>query len=103
MDNIGVDWWLIVIVVAAIVAFLVFAVHAVVRTQRGKQPTGSQGLLGKTAVVRTMLSPRGTVLIHGELWEATLDEGQAEPEEEVVVTQVEGLKLKVTRKKEEVS
>ena len=103
MDNIGVDWWLIVIVVAGIVAFLVFAIHAVVRTQRGKQPTGSQGLIGKMAVVRTMLDPRGTVLLHGELWEAILDKGQADPEEEVIVTQVEGLKLRVTKNKEEVS
>jgi len=103
MDNIGVDWWLILIVVATIVAFLVFAIHAIVRTQRSKQPTGSQGLIGKMAQVRTVLDPKGTVLIHGELWEAILDKGQANPEEEVIVTQVEGLKLRVTKNKEEAS
>ena len=103
MDNLGVDWWIITVVVVGIAAFLVFAIRAVVRTQRSKQPTGSQGLIGKMAVVRTILNPRGTVLIHGELWEAILDKGQAEPEEEVIVTQIEGLKLRVTRNKEEVS
>ena len=103
MDNLGVDWWLITIVVTGITAFLVLAIYSVVRTQRSKQPTGSQGLIGKTAEVRTSLDPKGTVMIHGELWEAILDEGEASPEEEVIVTHVEGLKLKVTRKKEEVS
>ncbi len=103
MDGVGVDWWLIAIVAVGIATFMVFAIYSVVRTQRSKQPTGSQGLIGKTAVVRTSLNPKGTIFVHGELWEATLDKGQAEPEEEVIISQIEGLKLKVTRKKEEVS
>lgn len=103
MDDLGVDWWLIAVVTAGVVAFLMFVVYAVVRTQRRKQPTGTHGMVGQRAVVRTALKPKGTVLIHGELWEAVLDEGEAEPEEEVIVTEVENLKLKVTRKKEEVS
>ena len=103
MDDLGVDWWLIALVVLVIVAFLVLAIHAIVRTQRSKQPTGAPGLIGKPAVVRTPLNPKGTVVIHGELWEAILDEGQADPEEEVIVTHVEGLRLKVTRTNKEAS
>ncbi|MFO8101488.1 MAG: nodulation protein NfeD [Dehalococcoidia bacterium] len=103
MADFGVDWWLIVVVVVGVVGFLVFALYAVVRAQRSKQPTGAPGLIGKEAQVRTALDPRGTVMVHGELWEAVLDEGRAEPEEEVIITEVEGLKLKVTRKEKEVS
>jgi membrane-bound ClpP family serine protease len=36
--------------------------------------------------------------VHGERWEATLDEGKVEPGEEVVITKVEGLRLRVTKK-----
>jgi len=36
--------------------------------------------------------------VHGELWEATVDEGKVEPGEEVVITKVDGLRLVVTRK-----
>jgi membrane-bound serine protease (ClpP class) len=57
-------------------------------------------MVGEVAVARTPLDPRGTVFVHGELWEAILDQGRAEPGEEVLVTKVEGLKLRVTKKKE---
>jgi len=70
-----------------------------VRTQRRKQPTGQEGLIGMVAEVKSALNPRGTVFVHGELWEAILDEGQADPGEEVTVTDVKGLKLRVTKNK----
>ena len=50
-------------------------------------------------VVEVTLDPRGVVLVEGERWTATLDKGRAEPEEEVTITKVDGLKLYVTRKK----
>ncbi|MFP4641968.1 MAG: NfeD family protein, partial [Dehalococcoidia bacterium] len=98
--SVSVDWWVIAVVVIGVVAFFVFAIQAVVRTQRGRQPTGADGLTGMTAEVRTTLNPKGTVLIHGELWQAIIDEGQAEPGEEVIVKEVDGLKLKVSKKGE---
>jgi len=71
---------------------------------RPAQPGGfGEGKTGEIelAVARTTLDPRGTVFIHEERWEAILDEGRVEPGEEVVITKVEGLKLMVTKKKEE--
>ncbi|MCL0058665.1 nodulation protein NfeD [Dehalococcoidia bacterium] len=97
-----IDWWLIAIVAVSVGAFFIFVVQAVVRTQRRKQPTGQEGLIGMVAEVKSALNPRGTVFVHGELWEAILDEGQADPGEEVTVTDVRGLKLRVIRNKEEV-
>jgi len=98
MIGLQVDWWVIVIVAGAVTAFFVFVVQAVVRTQRRKQPTGQEGLIGMAAEVKLVLNPRGTVSVHGELWEAILDEGRADPGEEVTVTDVKGLKLRVTKK-----
>ena len=99
MFGLEIDWWVILIVVVGIVAFFGFVIQAVVRTQRQKQPTGQEGLIGMVAEVRSTLNPKGTVLVHGELWEAVLDEGQAEPGEEVMVTDVKGLRLRVVKNK----
>lgn len=86
-------------VTIVIIAFLVFVVGAVVRGQRRKVKTGAEGLIGRIAVAKTSLAPKGTVLIDGEHWTAIVDSGKVEPGEEVMVTKVEGLKLVVTRKK----
>ncbi|MCL0093089.1 hypothetical protein M1N92_05510 [Dehalococcoidia bacterium] len=98
MIGLQIDWWVIVIVAGAVTAFFVFIIQAVVRTQRRKQPTGQEGLIGMVAEVKIALNPRGTVFVHGELWEAILDEGRADPGEEVTVPEVTGLKLRVTKK-----
>jgi len=90
----------IAVVLVAFVLFLAFVVRAVVLSRRMRQQTGREGMVGEVAVARTPLDPRGTVFVHGERWEAILDQGRAEPGEEVVITKIEGLKLRVTKKKE---
>jgi membrane-bound serine protease (ClpP class) len=85
-------------VTAAIVAFLVFVVGAVVRGQRRRKATGAEGMIGKTAVAKTPLDPRGTVLAQGELWTAIAENDRIAPGEEVTITKVEELKLWVARK-----
>ena len=95
----SIGWWLIILIAVGVLVFLVFAIRAVVRTQRQQQPTGIDGLIGTTATVKTALHPKGTVATHGELWEAILDGGEAEVGEEVIITEVIGLRLRVTKKK----
>jgi membrane-bound serine protease (ClpP class) len=90
---------LIAVVTILIAAFVVFIVGAVVRGQRRRAATGAEALVGKVAVAKTILAPKGTVLVDGEHWTATVDSGKVEPGEEVTVTKVEGLKLVVTKKK----
>lgn len=71
-----------------------FLMTIAVRARRNKIVTGAQGLIGEVGVARTPLSPRGKVMVHGELWDAvasaSLDAGSG-----VVVRQVEGLELQV--------
>jgi len=88
-------------VVIVVAAFFVFVIAAVLRTHRTRQQTGVDAMVGTVALARTPLDPKGRVFVHGELWEATLDEGRVEPGEEVLITKVEGLRLRVTRKKTE--
>ena len=78
--------------------FFIFAFRAVIRTHRLPQTWGAEGMVGQTAVVRTPLNPRGTVACLGELWEASMEAGSANPGEEVVIKAVHGLKLTVARK-----
>jgi len=90
---------LIVAVVIIAAAFVVLVIRAIVRGQKRKVTTGEEGLVGKFAVAKTELNPKGTVLVEGERWSATVDDGRVEPGEEVIVTKVEGLKLIVAKKK----
>jgi len=86
-------------VAIAIAAFIIFMVGAAVRGQRRRVATGAEGLIGRVAVAKTSLDPKGTVLVGGELWKAAVDTGKVEPGEEVTITKVEGLKLLVTQRK----
>ena len=58
--------------------------------------TGPAVLVGETGVVVTTLNPRGTVRLHSESWSAESDSGEPiQQGEEVIVSDVEGLTLKV--------
>lgn len=94
-----VDIWLIVLVAIIFAAFLAFVINRVVAAHRQQATTGREELPGKTTVVRTTLDPEGTVFHEGEIWKAILDQGRAEPKEEVIIERFDGLKLYVTKKK----
>jgi membrane-bound serine protease (ClpP class) len=94
-----VDIWLIVVVVFLLAAFVAFLVWATIRGQRRKVTTGREGMIGQIALVKSALAPRGKVLVEGELWTAELEEGTAQPGEEVVIRKIENLKLLVSRNK----
>jgi membrane-bound serine protease (ClpP class) len=84
-------------VIIAIILF--FIVIWVIRAHQKHIAAGKEDLVGKTAVVEIALEPKGVVLVEGERWTAITDRGRVEPEEEVIITKVEGLKLMVTKKK----
>lgn len=90
--------WLWVVIAIVIVVLLVFVVIWSVRAHQRKVAAGKEELVGRTAVVEIALEPKGVVFIEGERWTAIADKGRVEPEEEVIITKVEGLKLRVTKK-----
>ena len=81
-----------------IAVFAVFVVIWAVRAHQRQVSAGREELVGKTATVVIALEPKGVVFIQGERWTAISDSGRVEPEDEVVITRVEGLKLYVTKK-----
>jgi membrane-bound ClpP family serine protease len=90
--------WLIVLLVVVVVVVLYFVVLWVVRAHRRKIAAGEEELVGRTAVVLTALEPKGMVFVEDERWTAVIDKGRAEPDEEVTITGIDGLKLFVTKK-----
>jgi membrane-bound serine protease (ClpP class) len=93
-----VDIGLIVGVAVCVALFFAFVIQRVVRAHRHQATTGREGLVGQVAVARTMLDPKGTIFLEGELWNATAESSKIEAGEEVVITRVDGLKIWVDKK-----
>ena len=93
-----VDLWLIIVLAICIIAFLAFVINRGIRAHRRQASAGREDLIGKTAEVKIALEPKGVVSIQGERWTAISETGRVEPEEEVIITKVDGLKLYVTKK-----
>lgn len=86
-------WGLVAVVVGGIVdtaesLFLLRLSH------RRRAATGAEALVGATAVVVEPCLPVGHVRVRGELWRASCED-EARAGDEVVVTAVEGLTLRV--------
>jgi len=88
----------IIVAIVFAVAFVVFVIFAIIQGQRRKLTAGVEDMVGKIAVAQTSLNPKGTVRAEGEIWAAISEGDDIEPEEEVVITQVKGLKLRVAKK-----
>jgi membrane-bound serine protease (ClpP class) len=95
--NTGIRVGLHLVIPATIITalFFVFVVGMGIRAQTRKVTTGKEGLVGEIGIVKVPLALRGKVLVHGELWDA-LSEVNVAVGEQVVVTAVRGMTLKVT-------
>jgi membrane-bound serine protease (ClpP class) len=87
-----------VILPLALVSGALFAVAAAMsaRTLRKPPTTGREGMIGLRGVAHTNLSPRGTVDVRGELWNAMAESPVAQGEE-VVVESIDGMMLRVRK------
>jgi membrane-bound serine protease (ClpP class) len=94
------DVWLIVLVVVALAAFVAISIIWGIRAHRQQILAGREDLVGKTAEVKTVMRPKGTVFVEGEHWTAISEKGRVEPGEEVIITKVDGLKLWITKKEQ---
>lgn len=75
--------------------FFLFAVSMVVKTQRRPVVSGQEGMIGETGTVVKAINRRGSVLVHGEYWQAHSDEPIAAGTEVEVVRFLRGLELEV--------
>ncbi len=93
-----IDPWLIATVAILVGGLFAFVISRVIWAHRRQASTGREELIGKTAVVKVALEPEGMVFLNGERWTAISETGRVEPEETVIITKVDGLKLYVTKK-----
>jgi membrane-bound ClpP family serine protease len=73
-----------------------YHITAIISVHRRLVTTGWEGLIWQTAAARAVLDPKGNVFIEGGRWNAVAEDGRIEAGEEIAVTQVEALTLKVT-------
>ncbi len=93
-----VDPGLIATVTIIIAAVFAFVINRVLLAHRKQAATGREELIGKKALVKVALDPEGTVFFKGERWAAISDQGRVEPGEEVIITSLDGLTLRVVKK-----
>jgi membrane-bound ClpP family serine protease len=98
IGDISLNPWLIAVIVICVIIFLIIVIIWGRRAHRFKIGAGREEMIGKTAVVKTALDPKGTAFIEGEQWTAISESGKVEPGEEVTITKVDGLKIYVTNK-----
>ena len=87
-------------IIGIIAAFMVVSLGLFLRENRRMKAldthSGPVTLVGEVGVVVTPLDPRGSVRLRGESWSAVSDSGEPiEGGQEVIVSDVEGLTLKV--------
>jgi membrane-bound serine protease (ClpP class) len=89
----------IISMVIVLLAFMFIVVRAVINVHRTQVTTGREGLLGETGLALENFNEEGsgTVKVHGEIWRARSDE-IIRAGEGVVVTDMEGMALKVKKK-----
>jgi membrane-bound serine protease (ClpP class) len=91
--------WLIAIVTILLSGGIAFILYRAVMIHRKQATTGREELIGKTALVKEVLNPQGTVFFKGERWTAISESGEVKVGEEVTINRVDSLTLYVTRKR----
>ncbi len=98
VPNVSVSPWVVLGLGAAMTAFFLFILSAAVRGRNFPVLMGNAPLIGAEGIATTDLVPSGTVQVKSELWTATAQDGPIHKGDMVEVKQVDGLRLKVTRK-----
>lgn len=89
----------IVIIISTIFSILFFLIIITLglRAQRTKPITGVEGIIGETGESLSLLDPWGSVLVHGEIWNAESRDGNINKGEKIKVVSIRNLKLYVER------
>jgi membrane-bound serine protease (ClpP class) len=89
-------WWAVILVVAGIALFYVFAMGTVVRSRFSTPTLGREYLIGARGVAESTFDPEGTVTIDGARWRARSHRAAGlQPGDEVEVIEVKGIMLEV--------
>ena len=89
-----ISWTVILPMVTIAVAFTFLVVGFGVRALRKRTTTGSEGMIGQRGWAKTNLTPKGKIIIHGEMWDG-ISEEPVDAGHPIEVTHIDGLTLHV--------
>lgn len=82
-----------------VAAVFTFGLAKIAQSTRLTPTIGQEAMIGSSGTARTALTPKGTVFVWGELWQATSEGGlPIEADAPVIVTEMDGLRLTVKGK-----
>jgi membrane-bound serine protease (ClpP class) len=90
---------LIIIFVAFSAFFFLFALSYAIKALRAKPMSDKESLIGQVGIAKEELQPYGVILVGGEDWSAESEDGVIKQGEKVIVSGIDGLKLKVKKAK----
>ncbi len=93
--------WLIWGLAAFLGALVLFVFVNIVRIRHMPAKVGVETVVRREGIARSALDPGGIVFIDGEYWTAEAEGGNISAGERVVVTEINGLRLKVRRERME--
>jgi membrane-bound serine protease (ClpP class) len=88
-------WPVIAAIAATSIVFFLFVVPIGIKALRRKAVTGREEMIGSHGKVEAWGEDGGTVMIHGERWQAAADQPLS-PKQSVTVVGLDGLTLHVT-------
>lgn len=94
-----VSWSVILTMVFMVTGFALFVIRKAVSAHRRKPSSGREGLIGEKGVADSDIMPEGKVFVRGEYWDAWSDVPIVRGEK-IVVIDLEGMKVKVTKGQE---
>jgi membrane-bound serine protease (ClpP class) len=97
MPTVSVSPVLLLVLGAAMAAFFLFILGAVVRGRNFPVLTGVEAMAGTVGLALSDFAPEGTVRVKSEEWTATAPPGTIKKGDSIKVIGVEGLKLKVVK------
>ena len=95
--NIHINGWVLIASTIILVVPTAWAIWDIKKAQKVKRYIiKNSNLAGQIGVAKTILNPRGTVLVQSELWSAESDNNQIiAKDSNIIVSETEGLTLKV--------
>jgi membrane-bound serine protease (ClpP class) len=92
----GPAWWQVLLIVAGVALFFMFAITTVIRSRFSTPTIGREHLIGRVGTAETTFDPEGVVSLQGARWRARSRRAAGIREgEEVVVLGVAGIVLEV--------
>ncbi len=97
LEFVKLSWTVIIAATLVSALFFLFIVSAGIKAQSLKPVSGVEGIIGERGYALVSLDPRGTVKVHGEVWNAESISGRIEEGAQVNITAVRDLTLIVEK------